>query len=473
MRRLAPLLLLAGCTSAPAAPHTNSLPADPTWTGELREAWSYEAPANRLLHFPGVADPDGNLYWFECNDCSCGAAPWCDRAALRVTMDANVGLSLPTEQAVVCEVVSASPDGTIRWRQPTELAVAPISAAIGDGLLVLAGQVTLVAHRLDTGVLAWQTQLTGGSTGRMAPLVSVGNGRAIYRTTSAQEARLGAVSLADGSALGSRSAAAYDEAVVDETGRLIVEETFPGENTIIARDGGGEWTTESPTGKPSDLGGPVATWNGTTLLLRPTAILRNADGALLHQLPELWRDETSFLGGTRWPLEQPRPIVLTDGFALVGSGGPSRTEPGPWELRLSRLDLGSGAIAWTTALLDGTGDASLSSPWLTDAGTLAIAAGNGTGGTWTAELLEIDANGAILHRAPFPSTDRPLGPAVLLRDRWIGATATTAPAGAACEGEVLRPIIRAWDVPGLAPASEGWVTDGGDSTRANRPRVAR
>jgi hypothetical protein len=211
----------------------------------------------------------------------------------------------------------------------------------------------------------------------------------------------------------------------------------------------------------------MLTAGGRTLLLGPAAILRNEDGALLREMPELAESEGD---GPRWPFTAPRPAVAQGDFAMFVRGGP-RPGSDAWSLDLVRISLESGAVEWEQPITTGDGgDVTLTSPLLTAQGGVLFSRSvtrqpaKDAHRSWDTVLYEITTGGAFRDVWLLPDADRYDGDAVLLPGRWIAATEHWSGEE---RGLPVRSIV-AWDIEGASLAAHGWVTPRGNLQRNRR-----
>ena len=459
---LATTLLLAALTACDAIgeAHLFQLTGPPKPPlEELRVAWTYERP-DRYVHYTGLADEQGNLYWLECNDCrSYSWREWCSESELTETPDSEDTYDPP--QQLKCELVSALPSGLERWRVPTDLAFIR-DVALGPDEVVLIGFRHVYVHELATGALRWTATVEPRDETSIA---RVGGGRLVVRRWQYGVGRFAAFDLADGASLPApetRSSFSWAWAV-DEQDRLLVRTVDrPDEGSLAAhRDGELLWSIEA-----EGLGSPVATAGGNTLLVRPTAILRNEDGALLREASGAPWDQRD--PEMPWRRQAPIEAVATSDYALLITAGAADDDR--LGLRVSRISFDSGAIDWATlvAAFDG-GSPAISSPLLTDGGAVLF--------SWSAKeadadhrenrLVLVDGDGTFRVSRKLPGPGHWSGGAVLHEGLWIAAYEEWR------LGAAPRIAITAWEVEGLDLAGAGWVSGGGSPRRNRQALPAR
>ncbi len=372
------------------------------------EQWGYTAPPGKRVHFPGLADERGNVYWAECDGSG-------------------------------CELVSVEGAGRPRFRR--RLSASP-SAPV-RGRLVLSGELVVsgveAGHvrvfRSATGEEEWFVALRGASC-RYSPgildapvLVSAGGDRLAASAFGSgcargpSEGHLFTLSLADGELLWHRTFPLRLEGLLaDEEGNLYFR--LGAELVSLTPEGVERWRVTRPGSPP-----PLAVYRGLLFEDRGVA-LRAHDGRMAFDI----RFES--MGG-----EGSSPL-LDEGVAYA-FGRKERD----W---LYRIDSRSGRALWSSPGADGPRQ-----PHLTGRGSVLFQRFS----SGASRLVEISPAGHTWYSCPLPSADRYEEPAAFSAGRWT--VLTTEPTGSQ--------RIRSFWV-GVPPASRGWATQGGSSARDGRPR---
>lgn len=427
--------------------------------------WIYEPPPDRRLHFPGLADTAGNLYWFECNDCICDeTAPYCNTAALHeLPIDAEYAPPHGST-GVNCELVSATRDGILRYRAPIDV-IEITGTLIAGNRLVVGGWLSVAAYRLSDGEKLWQERFGGGSYFRVAGLVGVQPGTVIYRGTgSIPRAWMAGIAPGDGSKLWSADA---DDTIgggaIDQDGVVYVRQDIE----LVALDPAGDrrWARQNWDGH-RQYGAPSATAFGR-VATGGLAVLDADTGAVLAPRP---RD----LPGALPLLGESLSVGIT-GYTPLDRH-PSSSDGAPWQIDAVPFDIGFGVpFGRTTIFSARSGYPSLTSPFLLEGGGVLTAIGRSHGiakgqpnqrDEWESWLVVVDRNGKVT-QLPLPGPDMYEANAVLDRGRWIAATSGYGSLRYACPD---RFRILAFDVGSAEPAARGWVTWGGNPQRSGVER---
>lgn len=415
---------LPGCTRGDAA---------------TRPIWSYawQDPGDRGgLDWRGLADAEGNVYWRE------------------------------IDAALNCTLVSAAPDGTVRYRAQTPCNLwqggADAEAFIRGGLFVSAQHGRFVAHDVRDGAMAWTQEQIGPPAG-----CSVDHPVAIAASDDALFAVLGVtcgerrgfqllvLDLATG-AVRARGAPEIDDWIVadplvvaDADGAYVRWGLDPRGDThvdhLFAVDAQGRerWRLtevvhiDPESEDEDDLFEPVALAGGRLFVRGDGAVqVRDAaSGAVLHELPDL---PTEFSGP---PLGS---------WSVTGGG--SRAYLVDDGLALHALD--DGAPAWSRAVCRDLGICTTPELLLTDAGTVLLRATSADYATETSTtvLTEIGADGSV---------------------RRSCALAGGAGRSVIRDGMLItrgRDGIVAYRVPGISEGTSGWTSGGGGPQRGGRPQ---
>ena len=401
---------------------------DPT-----QPVWSHALGADVRLDWRALADREGNVYWKEI-----GAAH--------------------------CELVSAAPDGTLRFR-----AASPCNEGAGydrDALLrgerlVAMQNRRLVAHDARDGSIAWTHEVTDPPTcaGTLQTMGASDDALFVVTGLRCAERRgfgLLVLDLVTG-AVRARLDLGLDDFIVPDA--LVVADASTGYvrygldprgtthvDHLFAIDGRGNelWrVTEVVEIDPEsededDLLEPVALAGGR-LFVRGASGLQvreAATGQLLHELPAQPTEYTGPANGS-WSLTRDgrRTYVVTDGLDL--------------------LAFDAAAQAWTRDVCGDFGICITPISLLTDANTLLQWGTNDdfARGTSTGVLVEIDPGGGVLRSCALA---RGVGDASVLHR---GVFVSPGAGG-----------IAAWRVPGLSEAPGGWSSGGGGPERGGKPR---
>ncbi len=401
----------------------------------VREEWSYAPPEGWTASFRGVADSDGNLYWAECT------AQW------------------------VCDVVSASPDGRIRFR--AALPGLQPSARFQRGHLVVAGdlvvegieQGTVRAFRASDGSEAWSRDLRDLCLGPRSPdarsikvqsIASGGHGDLFLEVNGdpcASGSRghwIASLSAITGVLRWSRQFdRAPSELVADERGNLFFRAELLTNDRghrpylmSLSTVGRENWRREASW---SSL--PVATYRGF-LFDANREVWQSATGAQAFRIPvkDAW-------GGER----NAYTLIDHDSAFIVARPRHSCPHPG-CSLALYGIDLSTGQLSFSV-VLTGEEQVSITQPVLTSERTILFAQNTGS----NALLREFSRDGTEIRSAPLP-TGHYADAAALLENRWVVAVDSPAPQ------------IRAFDVGPTQPSRTGWMSSGGNSGCAGLPQ---
>jgi len=401
----------------------------------IQEVWSHQPSTGWRIIFPGLVDGAGNLYWGECNGSG------------------------------VCDVVSSTHDGAVRYRKPLpgsqRRGFAPGQLTASAGLVISSAENGVVrAFQGATGAEAWSRDLRAdlcdaapGTSGWLSlqPMVVGRDGNLFLQAngepcdaTNLQHGHW-ILSLESGSGAlrwKQRFERPIHGLIADEEGDLYFESALRSASRqrdryliSIAPDGYERWRRRKQWSSS-----PVAAFGGRLFEANREAH-RTDNGAPLGQLPlhSPWAGERNAFT-----------LVTRDSVYLFGS--PKGVCSGPdCATRFYRFDAARRSAACQVTLGRGEGVV-LTQPILTSHGTVLFAQGDGS----SPRLRELSANGDEVRSLPLPA-GRYSGPASLVAGRWIAMT--DAPA----------PRIVAFAVPGAEPNAEGWVTFGGGMARAGRP----
>ncbi len=405
----------------------------------LTPVWSYQVPNTSILLFEGIADAAENLYWAECPE-SCG---------------------MPSCPQQPCVAVSATRDGTIRWRMPTGAIVGNgrdtvhRQMLVGDALVSFVGTGAVLAQRSSDGLVLWFRDLR------------VDHGDDLFGNTipPAQRAFVP----------GSPGVDANGRILVPLTGQTGLQNAVQHRGQIVvalnALTGKTEWVTpvEGRFGKvASGLTGDafVGTENAPDepvghrlYALTATGQIRWVSSAPSSEYPSVWNrvvvtgsaNATDALSGATLWSHGGAPAV--PGVLGNGSSYSIVWRPGVGAHDLVRRDLRTGAEQWTVHMPLVW---SLSDLMLTDGGDVMLLRMTGDFAQ-SYEVARFSARGDEKWSCPLP----PLafhGGAALLDGRLV----TKIVSGASG--------IAAYEVPGSKLASEGWVVYGGSPRRDGRPK---
>lgn len=439
--------------------------------GTLGVSWQYEAPANRRLAFPGLMDGDRNLYWFECNDCRCGDAAICQPDELVTTADADAEMGLVPQGSVTCELVSATAEGSIRYRQRIALDETPTGMIAGNTLF-LSGSRSIAAHDIRDGRELWNAKLTSGSYDHVAALVAASERALVYSGSgNLPGSWLQAIPtspLVDDWTVEDDARAFMFGGVMDAAANFF----YRGRDGFVGRDGSGRVVWQHSTRWPAEpLREPIAAYDGQ-LVLADGLILSVNDGRTLGQPAARDIDAAAIL--------EEQIIEISSGLTDRHLGAPGfrqGTSKAPWSVAVTWYDRASGMRVGAAEVgLLPPGDGWTTAATATSDGGLLF--GAGTSGV-PADACHDDRPAAaflILARADggasvweLPAADRYAGAAVLDGSRWIAATARTTLPGTLCE---LHERIVAFNLPeSIAPANSGWIGFGANPQR-NRRAIA-
>jgi hypothetical protein len=414
-----------------------AVPASSAPAASIQEAWSYQPSNGWRISFPGLLDLEGNLYWGECNGSG------------------------------VCDLVTSTPEGAIRYRKPLpgsqrRKGFAPGQLAASGGLVISSVEDGIVrAFSGATGAEAWaqdlRDQLCDGTPGQadllsLQPLV-VGKGGPLFirahgnacGTANSQHGHWIVALEASSGAL--RWKLAFERPIsgliADEEGDLYFETDLRSSSRwyerfliSLAPDGRERWRRRKQWSSS-----PVAAFGGR-LFQANREVRRTEDGAPEAQLPlhSPWAGERNAFT-----------LVTRDSVYLLGS--PDRLCSGSdCATRLYRFD-GKSERPACAAMISHREGVLLTQPILTAKGSVLFAEGD----PLHPRLREFSAGGEEVRSDWLPS-GRYSGSAALVSDRWIAIT------------ESPTPRIVAFAVPGTEPNAEGWVTFGGTMGRTGRPR---
>ncbi len=401
----------------------------------VREQWSYAPPEGWKASFRGVGDGDGNLYWAECT------ALW------------------------VCDLVSASPDGRIRFRAP--LPGQQPTARFDRGHLVVAGdlvvegieQGTVRAFRASDGSEAWSRDLRDLCRGARSPdtrsikvqsITSGGHGDLFLEVNGdpcASGSRghwIASLSAITGVLRWSRQFdRAPSELVADERGNLFFRAELSTNDRgrrsylmSLSTVGRENWRREASW---SSL--PVATYRGL-LFDANREVWQSATGVPAFRIPARYA-----WGGQR------NAYTLIDHDSAFVVARPRHSCPHPGcSLVLYGIDLPTEQVSFSV-VLTGKEQVSITQPILTSERTILFAQNTGS----NAVLREFSQDGTEIRSAPLP-TGHYAEAAALLENRWVVAVDSPAPQ------------IRAFDVGPTQPSRTGWMSSGGNSASAGLPQ---
>lgn len=401
----------------------------------LQGEWSYTASEGWRAAFRGVGDRDSNLYWAECN------AQW------------------------VCDIVSASSDGRIRFR--AAIPGTQPSARFERGHLIVAGDLVIEgieqgivrAFRTSDGSEAWsrdlRARLCSGARSsdlrstRFQSLTSGGHGDLFVEVNGdpcASGSRghwIVSLSAITGVTRWSRQFdRAPSELIADEQGNLF----FRAELLTTGRGyrpylmslstvGRENWRREVPWASL-----PVATYRGW-LFDANREVWQSATGTQAFRLPVKYawsgqRNAYTLIG-------------LESAFVI---GRPKEACPPPGcSLALYGIDLPTGQVSFSVVLA-GEEQVSITQPILTSERTILFAQFDES----NALLREFSRDGTEIRSAPLPPYHYAEA-AALVDNRWVAAVDSPAPQ------------IRAFDLGPKQPSRTGWMSAGGNLGCAGLP----
>lgn len=407
------------------------------WQGipdPLPWVWRYQSPVGKAISFPGTLDENGNHFFFECG----GSA---------------------------CDLVSLDNDGAPRFRVPlphhdfgTEHAGA---LSIIDGTLILSfGRDWVEAHRLSDGGLLWETNL---ATLLQTPHVVLLTGaRSNSRVVVAVRRDISNAGLDAGTSPGAGSSSSL-VALEGKTGTLAWQQGFTGVlfDAVVADEQGSVFVlTQEPQGASAQLQSvganglvrwkrsyaatPVATRSGR-MYLSDESLVDTATGADLGRLPI----RANFGGVPNVPAHETNIAspMMTGDLAYVHREDGSSQSLERYQLDpVSRDWYRPGPFTWETqSILLDTGN-------VLTAGTL-----DTTSGPFPSmREMKPDGNESFSCSLVGPPVS---GITTLFHGRW---TASAGPDG-------NRELV-AYDLLDQEPATSGWLTVGGDMSRASAPR---
>lgn len=395
----------------------------------LLPRWTRAPAPGRSLHFDGVGDPLGHLYWAECGD--------------------------------GCALVKADLDGRIVYR-----------AQMFDGAVEGRGRLMLVDDAIVSSFRPGALEAFDAESGlkrHYSPLVSelpgvtpsarisiselAGSGATVVALVEAHEGeeRIGgwvvSYSLTTGKLRWSLSTVGFlDGLVLGEGGRIFVTvRDAKGEGSghllALASDGVELWRKEA---EPR----PLLATSGSWLLGATGQVLGVTDGKDGYRLP------------ATAPLFS-RSALLTPsrGFLFgypVRSCGDGVTCPS-WEAQLLAFDP-LGSLLWTSPVSSAEGW-ERSEALLTDKERVLFAEGGDTsrscGGSMT--LRELESGGVEVMACELPAGGKYIGPTALHAGVWVAFDV--------CSGS-----LQAFSLPDRELAGRGWVTAHGGPARQGRPR---
>lgn len=369
----------------------------------IQEVWSHQPSTGWRIVFPGLVDGAGNFYWGECDG------------------------------GGVCDVVSSTHDGAVRYRKPLpgsqRRGFAPGQLVASEGLVISSAENGIVrAFHGATGAEAWSRDLRPelcegaareGGWLSLQPMV-VGRDGNLFLQANGEPC--GATDLPRGR---------WILSLEGGSGRLRWKQRFERPISGLIADEEGNLYFET------DLRSASRQRDRFLISLAP-------DGSERWRRRKQWSSSPVAAFGGRL-FEANREVRRTD------DGAPEARPPvhSPWAGERNAITL----VTRNCQVTIGRGEGVvLTQPILTARGTVLFAQGDGS----SPRLRELSANGDEVRSLPLPA-GRYSGPAALVAGRWIAMT--DAPA----------PRIVAFPVPGAEPSAEGWVTFGGGMGRGGRP----
>jgi hypothetical protein len=435
----------------------------------MTPVWSYSVPQDHTLYFDGVSDVAGNLYWVECP---------------------TLGL---------CELVSATRDGFIRYRVGAFAPVNPWAPASGRGhLAIIDGDVVsafdvsgVQRRRASDGSLVWSTPLgpvlapflkSPPTSVPARALVDDGQGgiallaAPMWTMASEPPQFLLSLSSATGAVRWVRPFQRLDALAGDELGNLFT--------AGMARGDAGVWQPELRAHSAAG----VEQWRTTTATW--ATALSVASGRMVES------ESTTALRRTANGAEVAAPdagfnsVIATREAVLDATSGFQLFQP-PYaccmycscpaqlpQLHLRNFTPASADVQWVVPVSASPYPTSspplVSEVLLTSQGDALYARSPNDiyAVTVHEERLEaVTPSGGLRFSCELPAPGlfdaiAYDGPAALLSDRWVIA------ARPVCYGclKEPQPVIQAYDVPGYALAAKGWVAQRGNGQRSGRPR---
>lgn len=424
----------------------------------LRELWSYSAEQGRALVFPGVASPDGDVYWLEYQAPSATGPGWTElvsvdaRGTLRFRVrdsggEVNKGSSTMLLGSSVVMVVGdtiqsrSSADGSLQWTQSSLRALAqrdfPTSPISFATILLAANPATnglfavLHATTQDAHLASWAFGLSGvdGAVqwGQLVASRPRGNTSSSYLFDTVP--------------------------VSDETGSVFfnVASSQPTSRRLTAFDSGG---TQRLAVDGADFV-PVATHHGK-LFVDSGELLSNATGAALHRVA---------LGAAVTGVQFPSPGG--------GRASPLLEDDDGWVVsglflnqNLVRFDASTGLVRWTVPLSPRNAGWLALQPILTNRKSVLV--GVDTDQVPHRLLLnEISADGSQTFSCPVPGLRQQSNTAFALTTLRNGIWTLAEPAS---YDQTLPARVHAFSLGGRDAAARGWVTWGGKMTKEGHPR---
>ncbi len=421
----------------------------------LVEAWSYAFPGP-LPSFRGVMDSVQNLYWFEC----------------------GIGGLIDT-----CSATSVTRDGAIRFQQVLpELPVSSLAIPhlLAGGHLVYALGADLGSVSSGTGALEWTLALPAALQGgpdladqhSVRFLVADASGQiyaVIQRSLAdpqgsvARQDALLKVDSRTGAVVARRFFAAQTSGgVVDEHDNLFLGAwvTGPGPQLFSLSPAGVERFRLDVQGEPT----PIAAYNGEVTLRRGE--VRSAfDGSLRATAPEGSPMRNVLMGSTaRTFVHQPMSYGCCEACECK--------VPSYAEVDVVSFAPGASAASWETPVASTSGVTNyvaVSDSAFERQGDILLAA---SANLAVSKLFALTNSGAERFACEIPPG--PMGTlgytryssaAALLNGRWAVVEQIE------CRNCTHNPLprLRMFEVPGVAPATRGWVSAGGNPSGGARP----
>ena len=418
-----------------------------TSQGALAPVWRYPRPPGRSIHFPGLVDTQGNVYWFEYD-------------------------STPSPMEF-CELVSVTRDGKPRYRRRVTAARScgeewnNWAMIVGEHLVVdQAGGTTWL--RLSDGEASWVVdrtriaavlKMTAGRSGTVYALVSLREAERVYRRAI--------VAMVPGSREVKELLVWDDRLVwnlmVDEAENLYVTSEWAGQPSLesYSATGAKRWG-----GAPS--GHSVAVWGGR-VWAGYGRVLDASTGAPLfeYNAPEWTRGEYGSVGMGD--------TLFAWSWAehCVGAGCPPKGIRWP---ALVGLDGRTGEVLWhvPSAIPSST-------LLLTESGGVLFMAGsvhysgqeNPVVDFVETRIMEVSASGQVLGQRRLCEQELFNHPVALHQGRLFGTSVRPAPeeTGRWVTHGLGLQEIRAYDVPGLpTEATRGWTGFRGGMERTGSAR---
>ncbi len=371
----------------------------------MREAFRHVV--DRPFDFPGIADEDGNVYWFE-----------------RMSR----GLGGPID------LVSIASDGAVRFRQPIVDALDWVwEAALGDGVIYVGAHAGASAYDSADGHLLW-TRSVADEVGHPAERYYV-DGIAV----AADETPIFSF-VSMGNALESE-AHSFVIALDAATGATRWKRQVRGKN--LAADGAGNVFFEAGTGGlySLDTEGQVR-WIDRTLrgasadlavangVLIGDSVVRTTDGADLGAFRNDLRSQFALLGPAGGF------IAYAGYLAPIATPPPTLGTPIPVPQAVMYHP-------YATSLLSG--------------GRVLVANG-------TSVAVYAGANATSCELQGFPLYAGTTSAPIVQPGRFVTALSVQDASGA------MHPAVVAFDAAGFAPAAHGWITQRGSYARNGRAR---